>query len=366
MRFWLLILFSISAISSEIGEISELRGNGEIQRLNSEESLTAEIASDIFSFDDVRTGQGRLAIKFLDDSVVKLTEHSKLIIDEYIFDPDPSKSKMALNMASGTARFITGAFGKIDKENITIRTPSAKIGIRGTDFTTTVDELGRSLIILLPKADGSSSGEITVTTAAGVEILNEAFQATMVSVWEQPPTPPVTLVNMTLDLIDNMLIVQRPQEVQQAVEEQEAANSPTADLDKDFFDDAPDLDCDALVDECDEEDKEVTRLDIDLLGVELLIDLLALVETSSKKKNETSILEGVELEGIIGGFDPVYQTYTFVENGLIYFIHEGANRYDIGIDINAGTYLYINNAGVIMEVEINGAGDNTIIINQSP
>ena len=88
MRFWLLILFSISAISSEIGEISELRGNGEIQRLDSEESLTAEIASDIFSFDDVRTGQGRLAIKFLDDSVVKLTEHSKLIIDEYIFDPD--------------------------------------------------------------------------------------------------------------------------------------------------------------------------------------------------------------------------------------------------------------------------------------
>ena len=359
MRFWLLILFSISAISSEIGEISELRGNGEIQRLDSEESLTAELASDIFSFDDIRTGQGRLAIKFLDDSVVKLTEHSKLIIDEYIFDPDPSKSKMALNMASGTARFITGAFGKINKENITITTPSATIGIRGTDFTTTVDELGRSLIILLPKADGSSSGEITVTTAAGVEILNEAFQATMVSVWEAPPTPPVTLVNMTLDLIDNMLIVQRPQEVQ------EAGVSPTADLDKDFFDDAPDLDCDALVDDCGE-DEEVTRLDIDLLGVELLIDLLALVETSSKKKNETSVLQGVELEGIIGGFDPVYQTYTFVEDGLIYFVHEGANTYDIGIDINAGTYLYINNAGVIMEVSINGVGDNTIIINQSP
>ena len=34
--------------------------------------------------------------------------------------------------------------------------------------------------------------------------------------------------------------------------------------------------------------------------------------------------------------------------------------------INTGTYLYINNAGVIMEVEINGAGDNVIIINQSP
>jgi len=366
MRVWLLILFSIPAFSTEIGEISELRGNGEITRVNSNDSFTAEIDSDIFSFDDVRTGNGRLAIEFLDSSIVKLTEHSKLIIDEYIFDPDPSKSKMALNMASGTARFISGAFGKIDKENITINTPTAKIGIRGTDFTTTVDELGRSLVILLPDENGDSSGEITVTTAAGVEILNEAFQATMVSAWEQPPTQAVTLGNLTLGMIDNMLIVQRPEEVEQAVEEQQAGTSPTADLDKDFFEDAPDLNCDALVEECDNEDKEVTRLDIDLLSVEFLVDLLALVETTSKKKNQTSELNGVELEGIIGGFDPVYQTYTFVEEGMIYFVHEGQNNYDIGIDINAGTYLYINNAGVILEVNINGAGDNVIIINQSP
>jgi len=365
MRIWLLILFSIPAFTTEIGEISELRGNGEITRVNSTDSFTAEIDSDIFSFDDVRTGNGRLAIEFLDSSIVRLTEHSKLVIDEYIFDPDPSKSKMALNMASGTARFISGAFGKIDKENITINTPTATIGIRGTDFTTTVDELGRSLVILLPDENGDSSGEITVTTAAGVEILNEAFQATMVSAWEQPPTQAVTLANMTLGMIDNMLIVQRPEEVEQAVEEQQAGTSPTADLDKDFFEDAPDLDCDALVEDCGE-DKEVTRLDIDLLSVEFLVDLLALVETTSKKRGQTSQLNGVELEGIIAGFDPVYQTYTFVEEGMIYFVHEGQNNYDIGIDTNAGTYLYINNAGVILEVNINGAGDNVIIINQSP
>ena len=367
MRFWLLILFVGTISASEIGGISEIRGNGEITRVDSSEALTAELNSDIFSYDDVRTGKGRLAIQFLDDSVVKLTEHSKLIIDEYIFDPDPNKSKMALNMASGTARFLTGKLGRINKQNISIKTPTATIGIRGTDFTTTVDELGRSLVILLPDEDGTSSGEITVTTASGVEILNEPFQATMVSAWETPPTRPVTLANMTLGLIDNMLIVSRPEEVNEAVEEQQSGNSPTAELDKDFFEDAPDLNCDALVEECDNEEKEITRLDIDLLSIDLLVDLLALVETASKKsKQDSTILQGVELTGIIGGFDPLYQTYTFVEDGLIYFVHEGTNRYDIGIDINAGTYLYINNAGVIMEVEINGAGDNVIIINQSP
>ena len=140
MRYWLLILLAGTLNATEIGEISELSGNGEVSRQDSSDYLIAEVASDIFSFDEVRTGKGRMAVEFVDSSVLKLTEHSKVVIDNYIFDPDPSKSKLALNMASGTARFITGKLGRIDKKNISIKTPSATIGIRGTDFTTTVDE----------------------------------------------------------------------------------------------------------------------------------------------------------------------------------------------------------------------------------
>ena len=46
--------------------------------------------------------------------------------------------------------FVTSKTGKIPKENISINTSSATIGIRGTDFTVTVDELGRTLVVLLP------------------------------------------------------------------------------------------------------------------------------------------------------------------------------------------------------------------------
>ena len=44
----------------------------------------------------------------------------------------------------------------------------------------------------------------------------------------------------------------------------------------------------------------------------------------------------------------------------------GSNTFDIGLDKYAATYLNINTAGIIMEIEVNGAGDNTIIIFQSP
>ena len=362
MRFWLLILLTIGTTTNanEIGEISELRGNGEIVRSQGDDKLLAELALGILSNDDVRTGNGRLAIEFVDDTVLKLTEHSNVVVDEYIFDPNPSKSKLALRMASGTASFLSGKLSRIDKKNISIKTPSADIAIRGTFFSTTVDELGRSLVILLPDANGNSSGEISVTTWSGTEILNRPFQATMVSTFESEPTKPVVLGNLTLGLINNMLIVNKPPEVQEAIAEQEGG--PKTELDKDFFEDAPDLDEDYL-----EEEEEISRLDIDLLSFDFLVDLLDIVEAGSKKKNTSGgELNGVEIQGIIPGYDPVYQTYSFVEGDHVYLVHQGNNTFDIGIDKDASSYVNINSAEMIMEVEINGAGDNTIIINQSP
>ena len=365
MHKWLLIalIFSLNSYA-EIGEISELRGNGEVLRKDQSDKLLAKTALGIFSYDDVRTGNGRIGITFLDSTIIRLTEHSKIIIDEYIYDPDPSKSKMALKMASGTARFITGALGKIDKQNIKIRTPSATVAVRGTDFTTTVDELGRSLVILLPNPDGSSSGEITVETMAGIEVLNQPFQATMVSMSESPPTKPVTLTNMTLGFIDNLLIVTPPDEVQQAVQEQ--SQSSTNVLDVDFLEEN-DLDDDSGLSK-DELQEEITRLDIDLLAVDFLQDLLEMIETvaaGGKDDGAAGELDGVKLEGIVPGFDPNAQVYTFVEGEIFTLFRQVENTIDLELDKSSGYNIQILSAGRLISVTVNGGGENEIVINQS-
>ena len=365
MHKWLLIalIFSLNSYA-EIGEISELRGNGEVLRKDQPDKLLAKTALGIFSYDDVRTGNGRIGITFLDSTIIRLTEHSKIIIDEYIYDPDPSKSKMVLKMASGTARFITGALGKIDKQNIKIRTPSATVAVRGTDFTTTVDELGRSLVILLPNPDGSSSGEITVETLAGIEVLNQPFQATMVSMSESPPTKPVTLSNMTLGFIDNLLIVNPPDEVQQAVQEQ--SQSSTNVLDVDFLEEN-DLDDDSDLSK-DELQEEITRLDIDLLAVDFLQDLLQMIETVSaggRDDGAAGELDGVKLEGIVPGFDPNAQVYTFVEGEIFTLFRQVENTIDLELDKSGGYNIQILSAGRLINVTVNGGGENEIVINQS-
>jgi hypothetical protein len=224
---------------ASIGSVTELKGTGRIVR---DIPYDAALSFDIESFDNVETSNGRIGITFVNDSQVRLTEHSQLLIDEFIYDPDPSKSKMALQFAGGTARFITGKLNNINKENIAISTPSANVSIRGTDFTITVNEIGESLIILLPKDDGTPSGEIVVATAVGEVILNKPYQATTVSMFETEPTKPVIL-DLTLELIDNMLIINPPKE---KIDVQgEDGTSVSSVLDANFLD-FDDLDVDYL------------------------------------------------------------------------------------------------------------------------
>jgi len=360
MYKWLLALFPL-AVNSQVGSITELRGIGEVVRQNTTDSLAAELELGIASYDDVRTGNGRLAISFLDDSILRLTEHSKIVIDDFVFDPDPSQSRLALNMASGTARFLTGALGRINKENIAIRTPTATIAIRGTDFTTTVDEIGRSLVILLPNEDGSASGEITVETAASLVVLNQPFQATMTTVAEAAPTRPVVLSNMTLGFIDNLLIVSPPDEIAEVVEEQSGTASNILDVDllEETELDENELDEDELQD-------EIGRLDIDLLNVDFLTDLLAIIEVSATKEDARAAeIDGVKIEGILAGFDQQNQTYTFVEGEVLTIFRSVENTFDLELDKDGAYNISVLTAGKSMDITINGGGENAIYINQS-
>jgi hypothetical protein len=358
MRKWLLIFLPIVA-NAQVGSISELRGIGEVLREDSDDSLVAALELGIASMDNVRTGNGRLSITFLDDSTVSLTERSSIVIDDFVFDPDPSRSRLALNMASGTARFLTGALGRINRENVSIRTPVATIAIRGTEFTTHVSEIGETMVILLPDENGEASGEIVVTSMAGEVVMNEPWAATAVTVSESPPTPPVILQGMTMNFLNNLLIVNPPDEIQEAVEEQSGTASNILDVDL--------LEEDALEDNELEEDaleEDMGRLDIDLLAADFLGDLLVQV-SESRKQAKVYEMDGVEIEGVIPGFDQQLQVYTFTDGPSLFFVREVENTIDLELDKASPYKIDIMTAGVKIQAEVNGGGDNAIYINQS-
>jgi len=354
----LFVLFRMTVVqvqAADIGNITELNGAGRVVR---DSTYEASLDFNIESYDNVQTSNARLGISFIDDSQVRLTEHSELIIDEFIYDPDPSKSKMALQFASGTARFITGKLATIDKENILIQTPSATIGIRGTDFTVTVDEIGRSLVILLPNDDGLPSGEIVVATAMGQVILNKPYQATTVSMYETEPTKPVIL-DLTLELIDNMLIVNTPQEKQEDEQGTNGGNS-TSILDVDFLE-FDDLEVDYLA----EDNLEFTELDINYLDVNFLEDLLDIIEDINElDQTETLLKTDIDLKGTQVGYDSNTQINTFLTDNIITFYKTLEDTVRLDLDKqNAYTVILIQN-GKSTQIVVNGGGDSTIKITQ--
>jgi len=339
----------------EVGNISELNGSAQILR---DKPYEATESFNIQQNDEAVTSNGRMAITFLDDSQVRLTEHSQLIIDEYIYDPDPSKSKMALTFGLGTARFITGNLNRIDKQNIQLKTPTANIAIRGTDFTATVDELGRSLIILLPDAYGLSSGEIEVITATGSVLLNKPFQATTVSVFENAPSKPVIL-DLTLDLIDNMLIVNPPKE--------EIMQGEEVVIQKKNILDFNDLDIDYLEEDFLAEDElEFTELDINFLDVNFLEDLLDVIDALAVAEEEDLLMDATStrIRGTKLGQDLDTQITTFYTGDKLTLLRSVNNTARVDIDSDASYTVIFIQDGVSNVVTINGGEGSTIRITQ--
>lgn len=348
----------VQAQAVEIGDISELSGSASVVR---DQPYDATVNFGIQTNDEAITNNGRMAIKFLDDSQVKLTEHSQLLINEYVFDPDPDKSKMALTFALGTTRFITGNLNRINKQNISLQTPTANIAIRGTDFTATVNELGESLIILLPDAYGISSGEIEVITATGSVILNQPFQATTVDVFESAPTKPVIL-DLSLDLIDNMLIVSPPDEV--VIESEDVI------LKSDSILDFNDLDIDYLDEDFldNEAELEFTELDINYLDVNFLEDLLDVLDALEVAEEEDQLSQDIGSISITGtkfGQDPDTQIISFIDGEKLTLIRSVNNTARVDLDTNGSYTVIFIQDGVSKTIKINGGSSSVITIRQS-
>ena len=176
------------------------------------------------------TGACTANITFKDDTKVKVTDNSKLLIDDFVFDPKKSDAgKLTIKAAMGTVRYTSGQIAKNNPQAVDVKTPTASIAVRGTDFTMTVDETGQSLVVLVPSCKDEKEqkkyeldeqrckvGKISVTTLAGSVELDQAFEGTYIMSASQAPTPPVVM-NITEGKIGNNLIIVKPSEIQRAV-----------------------------------------------------------------------------------------------------------------------------------------------------
>lgn len=364
-----LLLFMGSVLAEPIGDIIEYKGDSSLERETGEElSVTGTSVPKVELNDTAITENGRMLIEFLDKAELSLTEHTRVYIDNVYYDPDPSKSKMAITMAVGTARFASGRLNMVNKNNIDIQTPTASITVRGTDFTTTIDELGRSLVILLPDQDGEPSGIIEVSNNGGTVVLDEAYAATMVSTLDSPPTRSITISNITPNMIDNMFIVNPPAEVRNALEEEleDEQNQDQGILDVDFLE-FNELESDAGLSK---DELEFTELDVDFLDVDFLVDLLDVVEELIRTTEDLADVQAQQgggqftLKNAEIGFNKDSQYNIFEQEGDVIFYRNVNGSIRLAFDIGASARIDTFVEGYEGTILLNGGDDIIIVITQ--
>lgn len=305
-----------SASAGSIGGITEQNGVASLVRSGGEEiAVSGTSVPGIELKDTAVTGNGRMLIEFLDEEELSIIEHTRIYIDEAYYDPDPSKSKMAIRMVQGTARFTSGRGKRIKKSNIQLSTPTAEIAILGTDFTTTIDEIGQSLIILLPdEKTGLSSGKIIISNAGGTVTLEEAYQASIISSYDRAPSSPVILSGIDTSMISNIFIVSEPKEIKEVKQQEGLATDNDSDsiLDVDFLE-FNELETDYL----EENDLEFSELDIDYLDVDFLQDVLDVLQELDKETglDQSALKNNIDLRGTKIGFDTDTQYNSIIDKG---------------------------------------------------
>jgi len=219
VKRWAILLWMVStAAVADIGSVVDLTGTAVIKR--GKETIAVAKGTPVDINDKVETKNGVVNIRFKDDTSVKVTENSSLVIDDFVYDPKNSAGgKLSLKAASGTVRYVSGNIAHNNPNSVKINTPTAAIAVRGTDFVMSVDETGKSLVMLMPTCElpqvinlkglVCGSGKIDVDSGAHIITLDKPYQATIVETASTPPTPPV-VVNLNNTVIGNNLIIRPP------------------------------------------------------------------------------------------------------------------------------------------------------------
>jgi hypothetical protein len=134
--------------------------------------------SSVFLNEVVSTAQpARLGVIFTDNTRLTLGEKAKLTLDNYVFDSAAGKGTIRFGLV-GAFRFVSGQVSKLASADVSVTTPVAVVGIRGTEFWGgPIDDQALGVFLI----EGSN--------AAGQQVLNLPGQGTNIAAPGAAPGP---------------------------------------------------------------------------------------------------------------------------------------------------------------------------------
>ena len=187
-----------AAVAGEpIGQVDNLDGEVTATRADGTQ-VTLSIGDPVFQGDILESAaDGAIGVTLADETTFSMAENSRMVLDEMVYDAETHTGSISFSAMEGVFTFLSGEIAKADPEAMTVQTPVATIGIRGTQLGISLTEGEGLKLILMEEGDGFV-GEVVVTNDAGVQVLNLPNQATAVTSFDSAPTRPVTVDPQTI------------------------------------------------------------------------------------------------------------------------------------------------------------------------
>jgi hypothetical protein len=168
------------AAQEAIGAVSRIQGDA--SGTNSGTTQALGLNASVFLNEVVTTGPAaRLEVTFKDNTRLTLGATTKLTLDRYVFDPAAGRGTMKVAVV-GAFRFISGQVSKPQRSDVSVTTPVATIGIRGTEFWGgPIDDQALGVFLV--------DGAVRVSNASGARTLNRPGQGTNIATPGRAPGP---------------------------------------------------------------------------------------------------------------------------------------------------------------------------------
>ncbi len=199
----------------EVGRNAAVKGEVKIKSVEEDVARQAVVKEPVFLGDRVNSRIGAsLQVLLKDNSTFTVGPQCDMVIDKFVYDPNQNTNTLSAKVKKGMFRFTSGNISKTNPDKITVETPTATMGIRGTMVEVlvgpeaflcaekegllsdkiTMNHAGATLIILRGPGENNTSanrnGEVEVTSAGQVVKLTESGTGVLVSNGDQKPSEP--------------------------------------------------------------------------------------------------------------------------------------------------------------------------------
>ena len=135
----ILFLASAAVLAADAGEIKVVNGSAYLERAG--ERLQLKAGMPVREADVVVTGaNGTVGITFADNSLLSIGPNSNFTIERFVFNSTTHAGQFDSRLNKGTLAGVSGKIVKQSPEAMRVHTPSAIMGVRGTEFAVQVGD----------------------------------------------------------------------------------------------------------------------------------------------------------------------------------------------------------------------------------